>query len=48
MVVPDLHNTCLPEPPPFVMALNFGVQILQQTDEVILSICSTTRYAMFG
>jgi hypothetical protein len=35
-VVPDLHNRCWPEPPPFVMALHFGVQILQQKDEVTL------------
>ena len=35
-VVPDLHNRCWPEPPPFVMSLHFGVQILQQKDEVTL------------
>jgi hypothetical protein len=35
-VVPDLHNRCWPEPPPFVMTLHFGVQILQQKDEVTL------------
>jgi hypothetical protein len=35
-VAPDLHNTCWPEPPPFVMSLHFGVQILQQRDEVTL------------
>ena len=27
-VAPDLHNTCWPEPPPYVMALHFGVQIV--------------------
>jgi hypothetical protein len=35
-VTPDLHNTCWPEPPPFVLGTHFGVQILQQRDEVIL------------
>jgi len=35
-VVPDLHNRCWPEPPPFVMSLQFGVQIVQQKDEVTL------------
>src|SRR5262249_21180897 len=33
-VVPDLHNTCLPEPPPFAMAIQFGVNIVQYKDEV--------------
>jgi hypothetical protein len=32
----DLHNSCWPEPPPYVMALHFGVQIWQQQDEVTL------------
>jgi hypothetical protein len=35
-VVPDLHNTCLPEPPPFAMAIQFGVNIVQQKNEVTL------------
>jgi len=35
-VVPDLHNTCRPEPPPFVMSLHFGVNIVQQKNEVTL------------
>jgi hypothetical protein len=35
-VVPDMHNSCWPEPPPFVMALQLGVQILQQRDEITL------------
>jgi hypothetical protein len=35
-VPPDLHNTCWPEPPPFVLSTHFAVQILQQRDEVIL------------
>ena len=33
-VAQDLHNSCWPEPPPYVMALHFGVMILQQADEV--------------
>jgi len=35
-VTPDLHNSCWPEPPPYVMGLHFGMQILQQRDEVTL------------
>ena len=35
-VVPDLHNMCWPEPPPFAMALQFGVNIVQQKNEVTL------------
>jgi hypothetical protein len=36
VVTPDLHNTCWPEPAPFVLGTHFAVQILQQRDEVIL------------
>jgi hypothetical protein len=32
----DLHNLCLPEPPPFHMSIHFGVQIIQRRDEVTL------------
>ena len=35
-VSPDLHNSCWPEPPPYVMGLHFGVQIIQRRDEVTL------------
>jgi hypothetical protein len=35
-VTPDLHNTCWPEPPPYVMGLHFGMQILALRDEVTL------------
>ena len=35
-VAPDMHNRCWPEPPPFVMALQLGVQILQQKDKITL------------
>jgi hypothetical protein len=35
-VMPDLHNTCWPEPPPYVMGRHFGLQILQLRDEVTL------------
>jgi len=35
-VTPDLHNTCWPEPPPYVMGLHFGMHILQLRDEVTL------------
>lgn len=33
-LAPDAHNQCWPEPPPFTMQTQFGVQILQQTDKV--------------
>jgi hypothetical protein len=32
----DLHNSCWPEPPPFVMALHFGTLIVQRRNEVTL------------
>jgi hypothetical protein len=35
-VAQDLHNSCWPEPPPYVLSLHFGVQILQRRDEVTL------------
>jgi hypothetical protein len=35
-VTSNLHNTCWPEAPPFVLGTHFAVQILQQRDEVIL------------
>jgi hypothetical protein len=31
---PDPRNQCRPEPPPFILALEFEVQILQQKDKV--------------
>jgi len=33
---PDPHNQCRPEPTPFTLSVQFGLQILQQKDEVIL------------
>ena len=35
-VAQDLHNSCWPEPPPYVMALHFGVMILQRSDKITL------------
>jgi hypothetical protein len=35
-VPPDLHNSCWPEPPPFVMGLHFGALIVQVKNEVTL------------
>src|SRR6516165_6957562 len=35
-VAQDLHNSCWPEPPPYVMSLHFGVQIVQRRDEITL------------
>ena len=34
---PSPHNQCWPEPPPFVLAMQFGVQILQHEDGVVLN-----------
>jgi hypothetical protein len=31
---PDPRNQCRPEPPPFILALEFEVQILQKNDEI--------------
>jgi hypothetical protein len=36
VVVQDRHNTCWPEPPPYSMALHFGVNILQTKNEVTI------------
>lgn len=35
-VLPNLHNRCWPEPPPFVLGAHFGVLIIQQPNEVTL------------
>ena len=35
-VVPDAHNSCWPEPPPYVLAVHFGVHIVERTDKVTL------------
>src|SRR5262249_4791986 len=35
-VLPDLHSTCWPEPPPYVLGLHYGVLIVQQQNEVKL------------
>jgi hypothetical protein len=36
-VLPDLHNACWPEPPPYVMGFHYGVQILQKADHIMLA-----------
>jgi hypothetical protein len=33
---PDPRNQCRPEPPPFLLALEFEVQIIQQKDQVLI------------
>jgi hypothetical protein len=35
-VAPDLHNSCWPEPPPYVMSMQFGVLVVQRRDEITL------------
>ena len=35
-VFPNPHSQCWPEPTPFALGLQFGMQVLQQKDEVIL------------
>ncbi len=37
---PSPHNQCWPEAPPFILAIQFGVQIIQHEDEVILAYLS--------
>lgn len=34
--IPNPHNQCWPEPTPFTLNIQFGVEIIQQKDEVIL------------
>jgi hypothetical protein len=34
--IPDPHNQCWPEPPPFTLAIELGMQLLQKRDEVLL------------
>ena len=36
MPFPDPHNQCWPEPTPYILAAQLGVQILQQSDKVTL------------
>jgi hypothetical protein len=35
-VIPDLHSTCRPEPPPYVLGMHYCVLIVQKSDEVDL------------
>jgi hypothetical protein len=45
IVMPDLHNTCWPEPPPYVLGIHFAGQIVQQRDEVtLLYLINTVRH----
>jgi hypothetical protein len=34
--IPDMHNQCWPEPPPFTLTIQLEMQLLQQKDEVTL------------
>jgi hypothetical protein len=34
--IPDRHNQCWPEPPPFTQSIQFGLEVIQQKDEVLL------------
>ena len=36
IVIPNPHNQCRPEPTPFALNIQLGMQIIQQTDEVTL------------
>jgi hypothetical protein len=36
-VVQDLHNSCWPEPPPYVMGMHFGMLAVQTKDELTLT-----------
>ena len=33
---PDPRNQCAPEPPPFLLAIEFDVQVLQKKDEILI------------
>src|SRR5216684_2140435 len=35
-VLPNPHNQCWPEPTPFTLSIQLGVQLIQQKDEVVL------------
>jgi hypothetical protein len=35
-ILPNPHNQCRPEPTPFTVIMQFGMQIIQQRDETIL------------
>jgi hypothetical protein len=49
IVTPDLHNSCFPEPPPYVLGTHFAVQILQRKDEVtLLYLVNTVRHVRLG
>ena len=36
VVIPNPHNQCRPEPTPFALSIQLGMQIIQRKDEVIL------------
>jgi hypothetical protein len=36
IAVASPHNQCWPEPTPFILSIEFGVEIIQQKDEVVL------------
>lgn len=36
-VVQDMHNSCWPEPPPYVMGMHFGMLAVQTRDELTLA-----------
>ena len=34
--IPDMHNQCWPEPPPFTLTIQIEIQLIQTKDEVLL------------
>src|ERR1700674_5694148 len=36
IVIPNPHNQCWPEPTPFTLSIQLGVQLIQQKDKVVL------------
>jgi hypothetical protein len=40
IVIPNPHNQCRPQPTPFNLSIELGVQIIQQKDEVLLTYLS--------
>src|ERR1700687_5497149 len=50
IVIPNPHNQCRPEPTPFALNIQLGMQIIQQKDEVILLYLSDhqVRYVLLN
>jgi hypothetical protein len=43
VAIPNPHNQCWPEPTPFILGIQFGMQLIQHKDEVILLYVSNNQ-----